>query len=398
MKISCIILNSNSINIGTQRKMVDFLNTKLYEIGENISLISYFDNSLENLKNASILNTDFVFVIGKNSSIYNNNIKENLCRIFGDKLETNDACVTALKKYCDTSNIPFSSDFEMDASIPTKAIPLCDENYDSTGFMYKQGNTYIVYLPENIPLLTFSYPKYIAPLIGDITQPNGEFVALKCFGILEKDIKVLIESEFSNPKISIQIRSDGLDSAIFIRYSSDTPKVDVQDTVSNICNKLNKYIYATEDVSLYDMALELLSIRGKKIILGETLTYGNIARKLSENGANRITDSFVFTNIESMLKYTKVSPKVIENYGMYSVNTVYEVANSMLEMTSADTVLFVLGNQNKSDLCYMAIGDVDGIHVYKNKINVKGEDLIKNLSDTAIFYLIKKLKRNDLQM
>lgn len=398
MKISCIVLNSNSINIGTQRKIVDFLNTKLYEIGENISLISYFDNTLENLKNSNILGFDFVFVIGKNSSIYNNNIKENLCRILGDKLENNEACVTALKKYCDSSNIPFSVDFEMDASLPTRSIPLCDEQFDGAGFMYKKDNTYLVYLPENMPLLTFSYPKYIAPLIGDITQSNGEFVALKCFGILEKDIKAMIESEILNKNVNIQIRSEGLDSAIFIRYASDTPKADVQDVVSNICSKLNKYIYATEDVSLYNMATELLSLRGKKIILGETLTYGNIARKLSENGENRITDSFVFTNIDSMLKYTKVNPKVIENYGIYSVNTVYEIANSMLEMTSADTVLFVLGNQNESDLCYMAIGDTYGIHVYKNKINIKGEDLIKNLSDTAIFYLIKKLKRNDLQM
>lgn len=398
MKISCIALNSNSINIGTQRKIIDFLNTKLYEIGENISLISYFDNTLENLKASNILDYDFVFVVGKNSSIYNNNIKENLCRIFGDKMEQNEACVATLKKYCLSNNIPFLDSEEMEASLPTKAIPLCDENFDSVGFMYKKGDTYIVYLPENMGLLTFSYPKYIAPLINDITHTNKDFMALKCFGILEKDIKAIIENEYSNPNVTIQIRSEGLDSAIFIRYGDDAKKAEVQEIVSNICSKLNKYIYSTEDVSLYDMALELLSLRGKKIILGETLTYGNIARELSTRGENRITDSFVFTNIESMLKYTKVNPQVIKNYGMYSVNTVYEVANSMLEMTSADIVLFVLGDKNESDLCYMAIGDTYGIHVYKNKINDKGDDLIKNLSDTAIFYLIKKLKRNDLQM
>ena len=44
----------------------------------------------------------------------------------------------------------------------------------------------------------------------------------------------------------------------------------------------------------------------------------------------------------------------------------------------------------------MAIGDFDGIHVYKNKINIKNLNLIGNLSKTALFYLIKKLKQNDL--
>ena len=50
MKIACIALNSNLIEIKEQTNIIDFINKKLYEIGENISLISYFDNSLEKLK------------------------------------------------------------------------------------------------------------------------------------------------------------------------------------------------------------------------------------------------------------------------------------------------------------------------------------------------------------
>ena len=85
----------------------------------------------------------------------------------------------------------------------------------------------------------------------------------------------------------------------------------------------------------------------------------------------------------------------MSDYGKYSVNTVYELANAMLETKTGDLVLFVLGDKN-SDICYMAIGDFDGIHVYKNKINIKNLNLIGNLSKTALFYLIKKLKQNDL--
>ena len=70
----------------------------------------------------------------------------------------------------------------------------------------------------------------------------------------------------------------------------------------------------------------------------------------------------------------------------------------MLELSNADISVFVLGDTAESDICYMAIGDVDGIHVYKNKINDKSDNLIENISKTAIFYLIKKLKRNDLQI
>lgn len=70
----------------------------------------------------------------------------------------------------------------------------------------------------------------------------------------------------------------------------------------------------------------------------------------------------------------------------------------MLGLSNADIALFVLGDTKDSDICYIACGDIDGIHVYKNRINDKSDNLIENISKTAIFYLIKKLKQNDLQM
>lgn len=398
MKISIIALNSNLINTSGQTKIIDYLKSRLYEMGENVSLISYFDNTLETLKSQNILSNDFVFVIGSKSNIYNNNIKENLCRILLDKLECSDSCTASIKKYCDNHNITFSSQEEMECMMPSKSIPLCDSAFDVSGFMYKSNDTYIVYLPENADLTAFCYQRHISPLLRDVSGRKGEFVVLKCFGILEKDIKSILSPHFDIKGVAISIRSSGLDSTIFIRYDESVLDSVVQDIVSDICEKLGKFIYATEDISLYDMALTLLNLRGKKLIIGETITLGNVTKKLSENGNDRVYEAFIFTNAQNVLKHTKISPKIVEKYGMYSVNTVYELANSMLEISSADVALFILGDRGKSDTCYMAIGDLDGIHVYKNKMNDMGEGLIQNLSDTAVFYLIKKLKQNDLQM
>lgn len=398
MKISCIALNSNSINTQNQFKIIDYLKVKLYEIGENISLISYFDNSEENLKGLNISSYDFIFVIGTNSTIYNNNIKQNLCKIFSDKLKDFDSTVNSLKKYCLNNNIPFSVQEEMECKLPSASIPLCDEDYYDNGFMYKFNNTYIVYLPENMTFVTSSYQKYILPLLNDLIGFKRDFVVLKCFGILEKDIKTILAEYFGRKDITLQIRSDGLDSAIYIRYDNTLEKIALQNIISDICSKLSKFIYATDDTSLYDMALDLLTLRNKKITIGETLTFGNITKRLSSRKNNNITESFIFTSREGILKYTKVNPKVIDNYGLYSINSIYELTNAMLGLSNADIALFVLGDTKDSDICYIACGDIDGIHVYKNRINDKSDNLIENISKTAIFYLIKKLKQNDLQM
>ena len=122
--------------------------------------------------------------------------------------------------------------------------------------------------------------------------------------------------------------------------------------------------------------------------LGELTVYENMSYKeLEEN----IKDyDVLFCNKLSIDK------NIIDSYGEYSVNTIYELSNSLLEHSTADIVVFTLGDKNH-DICYMCIGDIDGIHVYKNKINIKDDNMVINLTKTAIFYLIRKLKQNNLQ-
>ena len=176
----------------------------------------------------------------------------------------------------------------MEAMLPKESIPLVDSNHYNNGFMYKHGNTYMVYLPENASFTADMYSTYILPLINDLVGLKKDYVVLKCFGILEKDIKSIIAEHFSNNNINIQIRSDGLDNAIYIRYDTSIDNSVVQEIVSDICSKLSKFIYATEDTSLYDMALDLMHLRDKKIILAETITFGNITKRLSTRNEKRI--------------------------------------------------------------------------------------------------------------
>ena len=49
-----------------------------------------------------------------------------------------------------------------------------------------------------------------------------------------------------------------------------------------------------------------------------------------------------------------------------------------------------------SKLCYIAVGNADGIHVYKNTLFGNREQVIDSLTQTAFFYLIKNIKQNDL--
>lgn len=395
MRIALIGINSNLIHSFEQEKMVSYLKKRFYEIGEDVSLISYFNNSYEFLKNVFQNKYDLVFCFGTEQSIFNYNIKENLCKIFSDKLETNSSCENCLRAYCKTNDIPFASTEEMEIKVPIKAIPLCDKDFSNNGFMYKYGETYAIFLPSNIDFLTKNYNNYILPLITDLTKVKCENLTIRCYGILEKDIRKLISDELNNNTVSIQIFNDRLDNTIYIRYNEDSSK-EARDILSSICSKLNKFIYATEDTDLYKTANYLLNLHKKHLVIAETITLGNVTKKMSLIDRGVILDSYLFNNFESIGRMLSIDKGVFEKYGKYSVNTVYELDNTLLENSNADIAIFVYGDPNE-DICYIAIGDLDGIHVYKNKINCKNDELIDNISDTTLFYLIKKLRQNDLQ-
>ncbi|MGN0961360.1 MAG: hypothetical protein ACI4PF_04085 [Christensenellales bacterium] len=395
MKIAIIGLNSNLIKSKEQEKIINYLKNRLYEMGENVSLISYFDNNFDSLRNIISQKFDVLFVIGNDQTIYNYNIKENLSRIFGDKLENNNACFNALKKYCNECNINFSVQEEMEGKVPSKSIPLCNEKFLNNGFMYKYLEQYIIFLPSNYDFATMNYNNYILPLLIDISKNNLECLIIRCYGILERDIRNLISEELMNSDINIQIINERLDNKIYIRYDINKVK-NIQNILSTICSKLNKFIYSMEDTNLYQTAKYLLNLHKKQLVVAETITLGNITKNLCCLDNSLISDAFIFNNFENIIKQLNLDSRVVDKYGKYSVNTIYELDNLLLEQSNAQIAIFVLGDITL-DTCYIAIGDFEGIHVYKNKILTSDENLIDNISDTALFYLIKKLRQNDLQ-
>lgn len=394
MRVALIGINSNLIQTSNQEKVINFIKDKLYEVGENISLISYFDNNYDSLRTIINSGYDLIFCVGSELSIYNHNIKENLCKIFNDRMENNNACIESIKKYCEMRNINFSVQEEMEVRIPTKAIALCDDKFLNTGFMYKNNSQYVIFLPSNIDFVKDNFFKYIMPLISDISNQKSDNITIRCYGILEKDIRTLISDELQNKDINIQILNKNLDNIIYIRYKNSINNIN--DILSSICTKLNKFIYSMDDSDLYKTATYLLNLYRKKVAIAETLTLGQITKCLCLEDSSVVADAFIFTNFDVAVKRLSLDKKVIDTYGKYSVNTVYELDNLLLEKTSTDIAVFVLGDKNL-DICYIAIGDIDGIHVYKNKINSHDDNLIDNISNTALFYLIKKLRQNDLQ-
>lgn len=397
MKIAIIGINNSLIDLSSQNEVIDFLKFNIIKQGKMPSLVSYFNNNLDNIRLIINQNYDLVFFVGSDSIIFNHNIKDNLAKIFGVRLEKYNPCEMAIQDYCANNNIVYSAEEEMQTFFPTNSQPIYKTSYFNNGFAYKYNNTQVFMLPSDVDFVSEVYSFSILPFLSKNSGTNASFntMTIRCYGILEKDLRGLIQEELKCPNIIVDIVSTRLDNVLYISYQN-TDISAIQPVIADICSKLSKLIYATEDTTLYQTAVNLLSIQKKKIVLAETLTKANITSNIMNLNADVIEKSIIVSNFDSIAKQLKLSERVVNQFGKYSVNTVYELDNLLLEQANSDIAIFVLGDKT-NNTCFIAIGDIDGIHVYKNKFMTYNQLTINMLSETTMFYLIKKLRQNDLQ-
>jgi len=395
MKIALLGISANLLDTTSQEEIINYIKLNISKIGERVSLVSYVNNDYEKLLNISRENFDLIFCIGCDNSIYNHNLIENLAKIWGVRLESNQTLANKLKNYCNNKNIEFSDQEKLITEIPIGSVPICDNELYDNGFLYKHNSSLFVFLPASLQLIEKCYNSSILPLFRNKSDFNYEEIVLKCYGILEKDLRNLLEDYFINSSIEINIFSSRLDSAIHIKYLNSLTSM-CQPIIAEICSKLSKFIYSTEDSSLYETAINLLKIQRKQLVIAETVTHGNISLNLSKIDDSILEESRLYNNFDAIANSLKLEPRIVGQFGRFSVNTVYELDNLLLQSSRANISIFVLGDK-ACDTCYIAIGDVDGIHVYKNKLQSLNSVTIQTLSETTMFYLIKKLRQNDLQ-
>jgi nicotinamide mononucleotide (NMN) deamidase PncC len=132
----------------------------------------------------------------------------------------------------------------------------------------------------------------------------------------------------------------------------------------------------------------------------ETVTGGHISsefNKCTSPAKHLISQGLIINNPNQVASTLNCNPQVFSTSGFVSVESTYELASALLESRKSDLVLVTCGDiDSDSHVNYIAVGDSDGIHVYKNTCIGTKDQIIETVSKCAVFYLIKKLKQNDL--
>lgn len=237
-------------------------------------------------------------------------------------------------------------------------------------------------IDKNFLHTTFSPTKYVS--------------TLKTFGLGESEIKKILQSIPNSYGFEFFLTSNFLDCQINILVDADFYKSSVlEDFIRKIYELLGNYIYADDDVSLYEKLMEGLSVRDLKIAICDNLTNGLFFCEIEKNITNqkdKICEFYNITKPSDLQIKLKIQENMLKNFVSKSDEVVYEMAYAVLQNSKANIAVVLSGTEKTASL---AIGDNEIIHLYKFNFN-HNKSLVYNIMiQNTIFKLLKKIKCSD---
>lgn len=220
-----------------------------------------------------------------------------------------------------------------------------------------------------------------------------------------------------SPKQTVKILNETIEdiSSYPLRFYEGfmETKIEIEDddftlqsgVISDILLCLRDYVYASEDVSIYERAAQYILQRKKVFTFVEQGSCGRIASTLLtfDGMENFIRESFIVESGEAMMKHFELTAHDTKPTNRVSGNNAYEITSQVRSRTVTDftiTTLSVLNQDREQNakalqpmgLSFISIGDSDGIDIKKFSFDGKRSEIIEAVSKMTCFLIINKLK------
>lgn len=318
-------------------------------------------------------------------------VNEVMCQLANDTLSENQNIKDAVTNFYKFRNVPMEKYISAQWNIPAHARAIICENSAFQGYILKCERE------DNIVLSLENYEPLFNVVVDNVWISSAKCNIFKTFGLNESNIKSLIGDYLRNKDgIKINFSFNGLETDIIVKGKKEEK---LEEYTKKIYEKLSKFIYAESDLNIYSVAFKILQSNNLTISFAESVTGGNLVGnfiKHNPGASDVIHQSFVVYDDDAKQNILGVNSNTLMDKGAVSVETAYEMAVGLLKK-GCDIAVATTGfaGENTTGESYIAIGDKNAIHVYKNVFCMQREQAIENICKAANFYLIKKLRSND---
>ncbi|MDR2201905.1 MAG: CinA family protein [Clostridiales bacterium] len=249
----------------------------------------------------------------------------------------------------------------------------------------------------------FIRDKFIPALNGKCKTFYNTAV-FKTFGKTGDELRALLTAQIKNKnRIAFKFIEGVGECEARVRYSSKTSKPDADAVIAAVAAALGDVTYSTTDSTLAEEVADCLKVHKKTVCVAESFTGGAVTAELVKIpgiSAALVEGVTAYSN-GSKIARLNVEPQIIERYGAVAIETAYEMAANILLANGCDYSVATTGNAGPSaekpgeeGVCFIAVGNVNGIHIYKYRFSGGRAEVIECGVKAALFRLLKRLKKS----
>ncbi len=237
------------------------------------------------------------------------------------------------------------------ALIPAGAQVLPNANGTAPGFHLDFHNSTLLSLPGPPREMTALYDIFASR--NETRFPSGEMIAvgriLRVTGLGESDMDRRICDLYQaveNPEVTVNFNADGLEIHLTARAENEAAaEVLLDPMVQAMEERLDGYLFSTDDSPLEAVVIRQLTEVGMKVALAESVTGGMVASKLaSVPGASAaLVGSLVTYTNEMKQEWLGVQGETLEQHTAVSEAVALEMVQGALQRSQADLALSCTG-------------------------------------------------------
>lgn len=335
-------MKAEILTVGTEILLGDIVNTNSQYLAcelANLGIDVYYqgtvgdneDRLLECLKD-SLDRSDMVITTGGLGPTKDDLTKETASKFFNQELVLHEPSWNKIEKYFNKLCKTPSENNKKQAYFPKEAIILENNNGTAPGAILKKDNKTIIVLPGPPKEMKLMFDESVKPYLKELTNEVLVSKTLRFYGIgeslLEHEIMDIIKEQ-SNPTVASYAKETEATLRITAKAKNEDEAISLMNPVINkIYDRVGKFIYAQDEVTLEDTVAKLLVDKKLTISVAESCTGGMVSSNLiNYPGISSVfMEGCVTYSNEAKMMSLSVNKETLDKFGAVSEETAREMA------------------------------------------------------------------------
>ncbi len=336
------IVNTNAAFLSQELNNLGYDVMYHYSVGDN-------PKRLEDLIHFAFHDCDMVITTGGLGPTQDDLTKEVIAKAMGDEIVQNEQCLKDLLGKYEEMGRHMSENNLKQANMPSKAIPLPNDQGTAPGFWLEKDGKIIIAMPGPPREMTNMFKKQVKPRLEKMQDSVIYYKILRAFDLGESKMETvllpLINGQ-TDPTIATYAKEGECSLRIASKRATlEEAKEAVSHMEAKVLDIIGNFVYSCDDEELIDVVGKMLIEKNISVSCAESCTGGLFAGALTDiPGISSIFDRGIVTySNRAKIEELGVKAETLDKFGAVSEETACEMAEGLQKKTGSDLCISVTG-------------------------------------------------------